>query len=77
MKLAKFAIEKPIVTYFIIIILFGGGIMAYFNLGQLEDPDFTIKTAVVNTTYPGASAFEVELEVTDRIELAIQEMPQL
>jgi multidrug efflux pump subunit AcrB len=77
MKLAKFAVEKPVVTYFIVIILVAGGILAYLNLGQLEDPDFTIKTAVVLTQYPGASAFEVELEVTDRIELAIQEMPQL
>jgi multidrug efflux pump subunit AcrB len=77
MKLAKFAVENPVVTYFIVIILAAGGILAYFNLGQLEDPDFTIKTAVVATSYPGASAYEVELEVTDRIELAIQEMPQL
>jgi multidrug efflux pump subunit AcrB len=77
MKLAKFAVEKPVVTYFIVIILAAGGILSFFTLGQLEDPDFTVKTAVVVTSYPGASAYEVELEVTDRIELAIQEMPQL
>jgi multidrug efflux pump subunit AcrB len=47
------------------------------KLGQLEDPEFTVKTAMVMTTYPGASAAEVELEVTDPIELAIQEMPQV
>ena len=33
MKLAKFAVEKPVVTYFIVIILVAGGILAYFNLG--------------------------------------------
>jgi multidrug efflux pump subunit AcrB len=77
MKLAKFAVERQIVTYFIIIILVAGGIASFFMLGQLEDPNFTVKTAVVVTSYPGASATEVELEVTDRIELAVQEMPQL
>jgi multidrug efflux pump subunit AcrB len=53
------------------------GIGAFFSLGQLEDPEFTVKTAVVTTLYPGAGPKEVELEVTDRIELAIQEMPQI
>ena len=47
------------------------------SLGRLEDPDFTVKTGVIFTQYPGASPEEVELEVTDRLELAIQEMPQL
>jgi multidrug efflux pump subunit AcrB len=51
--------------------------MAFFQLGQLEDPEFTVKNAVVATTYPGATAEEVELEVTDRIEKAIQEMVQV
>ncbi|HME99027.1 MAG TPA: efflux RND transporter permease subunit, partial [Terriglobia bacterium] len=53
------------------------GIASYFTLGQLEDPEFTIKNAVVVTAYPGASPEEVELEVTDRLELAIQQMPQV
>ena len=46
------------------------GLQAYNNLGRLEDPEFTIKDAVVITPYPGASPEEVELEVTDRIEQA-------
>ena len=54
-----------------------GGIGSYFQLPQLEDPAFTVKTAVVITLYPGASPQEVELEVTDRIEKAIQELPEL
>ena len=53
------------------------GVASFFGLGQLEDPEFTVKTAVISTRYPGASAKEVELEVTDRIELAIQEMAEI
>ncbi|MCK5190334.1 MAG: efflux RND transporter permease subunit, partial [Methylococcales bacterium] len=53
------------------------GIASFFSLGQLEDPEFTVKTAVIATAYPGASPKEVELEVTDRIEQAIQEMSQV
>ncbi len=77
MNLAKFSIENSKITYFATFLIIVGGIAAFFNLGQLEDPEFTIKTAVVATAYPGASSEEVELEVTDRIELAIQEMPQI
>jgi multidrug efflux pump subunit AcrB len=77
MTLAAVAIEKRTVTYFTIILLVVGGIGAFFSLGQLEDPEFTVKTGVITTAYPGASPEEVELEVTDRIELAIQEMPQV
>ncbi len=77
MSLARFAIEKRVVTYFAVFLLFVAGIASFFSLGQLEDPEFTVKTAVVATAYPGASPEEVELEVTDRIELALQEMKQL
>ena len=77
MNLAALAIEKKTVTYFAAFLLLVGGISSFFNLGQLEDPDFTIKTAVVATAYPGASPEEVELEVTDRLELAIQELKQI
>jgi multidrug efflux pump subunit AcrB len=58
-------------------LLLVAGSASFFQLGQLEDPAFTVKTAVITTTYPGASPEQVELEVTDRIELAIQEMPQI
>lgn len=54
-----------------------GGIVAYLNLGRLEDPEFTIKQALVITPYPGASATEVAQEVTNPIEVAVQQMSQL
>ena len=68
MNLAKIAIENKTVTYFTTILLVVAGISSFFALGQLEDPEFSIKTAVIVTQYPGASAAEVELEVTDRID---------
>ncbi|MEN8751707.1 MAG: efflux RND transporter permease subunit, partial [Desulfobacterales bacterium] len=77
MNLTEFAINNKVLTYFIIALVVVGGVASFFSLGQLEDPDFTIKKAVVVTQYPGASPQEVELEVTDRIEKAIQEMPEL
>ncbi len=77
MNLPRFAIEHKTLTNFVVFLLMVGGLWSYFELGRLEDPDFTVKTAVVITRYPGASPTEVELEVTDRIEQAIQEMPQL
>jgi multidrug efflux pump subunit AcrB len=77
MSLAKFAVEKKALTGFTTAILVIAGLLSFFQLGQLEDPEFTVKTAVITTSYPGASAEEVELEVTDRIELALQELPQI
>ena len=77
MKLTSFAIENRTVSYFVVVLLVLGGLSSFSSLGQLEDPEFTVKTAVVVTAYPGASPEEVELEVTDVLEKAIQELPQL
>ena len=54
-----------------------GGIVAYMKLGRLEDPEFTIKQALIITSYPGASAAEVAQEVTNPIEIACQQLGQL
>ncbi len=77
MSLAALAIEKRAITYFATMIVVIGGFLSYFQLGQLEDPEFTVKTASIVTSYPGASAQQVELEVTDLIETKLQEMPEL
>lgn len=74
---ARYAIAHPVNVGLIILILLAGGIHAFFALGRLEDPEFTIKQAVVVTPYPGASAREVEAEVTDIVETEIQRLPQL
>src|SRR5215468_2689652 len=54
-----------------------GGFSAYLNLGRLEDPEFTIKEALIITPYAGASAEEVAQEVTNPIESAVQQLGQL
>ncbi len=54
-----------------------GGLAAYQKLSRLEDPEFTIKQAVVLTPYPGATAAEVEEEVSNKVELAVQRLGQL
>ena len=77
MNLAALSIEKRAITYFGILLILAGGTFCYFQLGQLEDPEFSVKTAVITTTYPGASAEQVELEITDRIETKLQEMVEL
>ena len=77
MNLTALAIEKRAVTYFVLFLLLVAGIGAYFQLGQLEDPEFSIKTATVVTQYPGATPEEVELEVTDRLEKAVQELQSI
>ncbi len=77
MSLPEIAIQKRAVTYFLAVLLLCGGVGSFFSLGWLEDPTFTVKTAAIVTSYPGASPEEVELEVTDRLEVALQELPQL
>jgi len=77
MNLPALAIEKKAITYFATFLLVAAGIVSYTQLGQLEDPEFSVKTASIITSYPGASAEQVELEVTDRIETKIQEMVEI
>jgi len=77
MSLVELAIDKKPVTYFATFLIIVAGIASFFNLGWLEDPEFSVKTAAITTVYPGASAEQVELEVTDRIELKLQEMQEI
>lgn len=77
MNIAKLSIERPLNTWLIVVICLLGGIWGFNTVGKLEDPAFTIPNAIINTPYPGATAVEVEEEVTERLERAIQEMEQI
>ena len=77
MNIAQFFIERRVVTLVLTFVMLGAGMVAYQGLSRLEDPEFTIKDALVITPYPGASAAEVEEEVSDRLEKAVQKMGQL
>ena len=77
MNTAEWSIRNSTITWVTTAVLVVVGMVTFNNLSRLEDPDFTIKEAVIFTPYPGASANEVETEVTDLIERAAQEMGQL
>ena len=77
MDIAKASIKTPVNTWLLIIICFIGGLIALGEIGRLEDPGFTIKRAQVVTVFPGASAEQVEREITEPLETAIQQMYQL
>jgi multidrug efflux pump subunit AcrB len=77
MNLAAAAFKNKAFTHYVEVLILVLAAVSYFTLGKLEDPDFTVKRAAISTAYPGASAAEVELEVTDRLEKALQELPQL
>ncbi|MBA1275487.1 efflux RND transporter permease subunit [Stutzerimonas azotifigens] len=77
MDFARYAIGKPVNTWVLVLICLFGGIVAFFEIGRLEDPEFTIKEAIINVQYPGATALEVEQEVTEPLESAIQQMSQI
>ena len=77
MNIAELSIRKSVITWVMTFLMVGVGWLSFTNLSMLEDPEFTIKEAVVMTPYPGASAAEVEEEVTNVLEKAIQQLGQL
>ncbi len=76
-NLSDWALEhRSLVWYFMIVFLLAG-VFSYINLGREEDPAFTIKTMIVSAQWPGASAEEMRLQVTDRIERKLEELEAL
>lgn len=73
----EFSVHNNRIIFAAMAIVLVGGIVAYQNMGRLEDPEFTIKEALIITPYPGASAEEVAKEVTNPIEIACQQLGQL
>ena len=74
MDIARYSMTRKTTSWMFLLLLLVGGIVALTQLGRLEDPEFTIKQAMVITPYSGASAQQVEEEVTYRLENAIQEL---
>ena len=77
MDITRFAIEKNRITTTVLLIIAIAGIGAYLTMPRAEDPGFIVRTAEVQTYFPGASPERVELLVTDKIEKVIQQMPEL
>ena len=74
MDISKWAFKNRNLVYFLVTVLFVGGILSCYQMSKLEDPEIKVKLAMVVTTYPGASAHQVELEVTDVLEKSIRSM---
>jgi multidrug efflux pump len=76
-NLSEWALRHKALVRYLVIALALLGVFSYERLGQSEDPPFTFKTMVIQTYWPGATAREVEQQVTDRIEKKLQEAPHL
>ncbi len=73
--LPKYAVENRTVIGFCVSLIVLGGVWAYFSMGRLEDPEFTVRTSVVVTLYPGATAEEVDRRVTEVVERNVRRVP--
>ncbi|RLA33981.1 MAG: AcrB/AcrD/AcrF family protein [Gammaproteobacteria bacterium] len=77
MNIGEYSVRNKVVSWLLVVIFIGGGIAGFESIGKLEDPAFTIKNAKVITLYPGATAQQVQDEVTYHLEEAIQLMGQV
>lgn len=76
-NLTKWALEHKQLVYYFMTIIFIAGVFSYQNLGRMEDPDFTLRSMVVSASWPGATARQVEEQVTDKLERRLQDTPGL
>ncbi len=76
-NLSEWALKNQVLVLYTMLMITITGLLAFTNLGQSEDPPFTFKVMLVRTTWPGASALEVEQQITDKIEKKLQEVPHL
>jgi len=76
-NLSEWAITHRALVLFMILVLGAAGAYSYLNLGRAEDPSFTIKNMIVNVSWPGATATEMQTQVADKIEKKLQELPWL
>src|SRR3954468_18151865 len=72
-NLSAAALKYRELTLFLLLAVAVGGIAAYFNLGQREDPDFAFRAMVIRTLWPGATAEQGDRQITDRMDKKLQE----
>ena len=77
MNISKWALKRGVLINAFVAVLIIGGLWAFTQMPKLEDPAIRVKQALVVATYPGASAHQVELELTDPIEKSIRQMPTI
>ena len=76
-NISEWALAHRSFLWFLVIIIVAAGGFSYLRLGRNEDPNFTIKTMVVQILWPGANITDTLQQVTDRIEKKLQETPGL
>src|SRR5271165_1543274 len=77
LNLTEWAIRhRSLVIYFMLVIVVAG-VGSYLRLGRSEDPDFTVKTMVVQVGWPGATVGDTIEQITDRLERKLEETPSL
>jgi multidrug efflux pump len=74
-NISRWALAHPALTRYLLVVLLMLGTVAYFQLGQDEDPPFTFRVMVVQAFWPGATAQQMADQVTDKVEKALQEVP--
>ncbi|QJW48091.1 efflux RND transporter permease subunit [bacterium BFN5] len=76
-NLAAWALTHRQLVYFFILLFSITGLFAYTSMGRMEDPDYAIKQMIVSIDWPGATARQMEEQVTDKIEKKLQDLPGL
>lgn len=76
-NLTEVSLKNRDLVWYTIIVVFLAGIFSYMKLGRMEDPSFTIRQMVVSVAWPGATAEQMEQQVTDKLERKIQDIPKI
>jgi multidrug efflux pump len=76
-NLTEWALNHKQLMYFFVVVIIVMGILSYKSMGRMEDPDFTLRQMIVTVNWPGASARQVEEQVTDKLERKLQDTPGL
>ncbi len=76
-NLTELSLNNRALVWYFIVVAFVGGIFSYFNLGRMEDPKFVVRQMIVAAYWPGATADEMQEQVTDKLEKKLQDIPNL
>ena len=76
-NLTELSLKNKNLVWYFIFMAFIGGIFSYFALGRMEDPKFVIREMIIAAYWPGATAYEMQEQVTDKLEKKLQDIPNL
>ena len=76
-NLTELSLKNKSLVWYFIVVAFVGGIFSYFALGRMEDPKFVVREMLVAAYWPGATAYEMQEQVTDKLEKKLQDIPNI